>query len=110
MIKKILKEWSDILLFTPLSLALLVAAYFGIHWIDPTATVMDMGILQILFLNVALYLLINGLAYFTYKINFNDYFKKNWGFCLNPSHKLAANLFLWVVQLVLAYSIISRNL
>lgn len=107
---KLVREWSDIIILAPISFLLLVAAYFGLRYIDPTCAIMDMGVLQILFLNVLTYLTVNFLAYFTYKINFTDYFQKNWGFSLNPHYKLGANILLWTFQLATAAYILTRNL
>lgn len=108
--KEFLKQWADILLMVPISFLLLIGAYFGIHSIDQTAILLDLGTLQILFLNVLTYLTVNFLAYFTYKINFTDGFQKGWGIGTNPIHKLIANLLLWFVQLAIAAWMITRNL
>ena len=107
---KFLKEWHDLIILAPSALVIFVLGGAIIRYMDPTAAVVDLGVLSILNFNVFLLLVIGSLAYYLYDLWFGDYFKVGWDDNLTHLQTALISLFLWVVTLCVSAFVLLHNL
>jgi hypothetical protein len=105
-----LKQWNDLLILAPTALILFILGDKLIRSIDPTAAVIEMGVLSILNWNAFLLLVSGSLAYYLYQLWFGDYFEGNWTSKLKPLHAALINLILWLSTFSICSYILLRNL
>jgi len=110
-IYELIKTWGDLIILAPLTLIILLILTTCIHLIDPTATVLDIGTLQLLAMNVLIYTLINGLGYLFFRLNLGyDPFFNGWLLSLSTAKRAIIHIGLYVFQILLAAFLIARNL
>jgi hypothetical protein len=107
---KLLKEWHDLVILAPSALILFVIGGELIRAIDPTASVVELGVLSILNWNLFLLLLIGSVSYYLYNLWFSDYFSGLWNEYLTPFQGAVINTVLWLSTLWLSYCVLLRNL
>jgi len=108
---KILKQYYDLILFVPTSIILLLLMFFGIHQIDGTAALLDLGNLQLLTFNVLNYCLVNGLGYLFFRLNLGyDPFYSGWLIGMPKLQQALLTVFLFIFQMLLAFYMLSKNL
>lgn len=111
--KKVLqfiKEWNDLLILAPSALLLFIVGGQLIRALDPTAAVVELGVLSILNWNLFVLLLTSSVAYYIYKLSFGDYFEEHWAYGLAPIHAAIINVILWLSTFSISAYILLRNL
>ena len=107
---KLLKEWHDLVILVPTTLLLFIICDKLIRSIDPTASVLELGVLSLLNWNLFLLLLIGSVAYYLYNLWFSDYFTGTWKEYLTPFQGAIINVILWLSTLWLSCYVLLRNL
>jgi ABC-type bacteriocin/lantibiotic exporter with double-glycine peptidase domain len=107
---KLLKDWHDLIILVPSALILFILGGVGIRLLDPTASVVELGVLSVLNWNLFLLLLIGSVAYYLYNLWFSDYFSALWNEYLTPFQGALINTVLWLSTLWLSCFVLLRNL
>jgi hypothetical protein len=107
---KLLRDWNDLLILAPSALILFIVGGQFIRALDPTAAVVELGVLSILNWNLFLLLLASSVAYYIYKISFGDYFEERWAAALSPFQEALINVILWLSTFSISAYILLRNL
>lgn len=107
---KLIKDWNDLLILAPSALILFILGGQFIRVLDPTAAVVELGVLSILNWNLFVLLLTSSVAYYIYKISFGDYFEEHWAYQLAPVHAAIINVILWLSTFSISAYILLRNL
>jgi len=105
-----LKQWNDLLILAPSALILFVVGGKIIRYIDPTASILELGVLSILNWNIFTLLIIGTASYYLYDLWFGDYFEGEWTDNLTPISASILNIILWLSTFSIATYVILRNL
>ena len=114
LIAKFIKNWSDLIIFLPLSLVIFITSDRWVRHLDPTAAVLSAENFSIVSFNWFILFLTFSSSYVIWRLYFGgDYFTKQWWKKVETKNPVVApvvSAVLFIVTLVVCYLILGKNL